>query len=364
MQVLADAELELVGDGFGVPAGYDARDEVRELGLGAWEQAGDDALRCGLEAAAGAFVFGEKGSQVSERPFEKSEGAAVRACGVGLECQAHAGPDVPQPGLDRFMGDNATDGAADLGGACRVVFHAVDLAVDPFVEGQAESVALGMAGFGDAAGVDTVEFGAEDAEDAVGYLCAEDPTDELAALGADLVLDELVKSVVPGLDPGAELLDEEVEHFLVSAALDKGPQRAGDDDSGAGAAEQAGGEAAHGTARATVLDSGEEAGEHFGKGLGGGPGGVLVEKEAGEDGRDVEAGEDAADFGGGDDVPGDEAAESAAEAHFLAGDDGGVGDGDAERVAEEGGDGEPIGDAADEAGLGAGLEEFGPEGRE
>ena len=65
------------------------------------------------------------------------------------------------------------------------------------------------------------------------------------------------------------------------------------------------------------------------------------------------------DLVGGEHVGGDEAAEGGAETLLLVRDDGGVRDRDAERMAEQRGDREPVGDAADEAGLGGGLEQVG-----
>ncbi len=49
-----------------------------------------------------------------------------------------------------------------------------------------------------------------------------------------------------------------------------------------------------------------------------------------------------------------------AEAGLFVGDDGGVRDRQAERVSEQGGNGEPVRYAADETGFGAGLQEVGP----
>jgi hypothetical protein len=63
----------------------------------------------------------------------------------------------------------------------------------------------------------------------------------------------------------------------------------------------------------------------------------------------IELGERERDVRFGEYVVGDEAAECRAEPGLLVGDDGGVRDGQAERVAEQRGDGEPVGDAADEA---------------
>ena len=73
----------------------------------------------------------------------------------------------------------------------------------------------------------------------------------------------------------------------------------------------------------------------------------------------VEAGQDAGHLAPGEDVLGDEAAERLAEPFLLVRDDGGVRDREAERVAEQGGDGEPVGDAADEAGFRRRLQQVG-----
>ena len=84
-----------------------------------------------------------------------------------------------------------------------------------------------------------------------------------------------------------------------------------------------------------------------------------VGEEAVQDAGQVEAGQHAGDLVAGEHVGGDEAAERGAETLLLVRDDGGVGDRDAERVAEQRGDREPVGDAADEAGLGGGLQQVG-----
>ena len=67
----------------------------------------------------------------------------------------------------------------------------------------------------------------------------------------------------------------------------------------------------------------------------------------------------AGDLAAGEHVGGDEAAERRAQPLLLVRDDGGVRDRHAERVAEQRGDREPVGDAADEAGLGRGLQQVG-----
>ena len=95
--------------------------------------------------------------------------------------------------------------------------------------------------------------------------------------------------------------------------------------------------------------------------IGGGPRRDGVGQEAVQDAGQVEAGQHTRDLVGGEHVGGDEAAERGAEPLLLVRDDGGVRDRDAERMAEQRGDREPVGDAADEAGLGGGLEQVGGE---
>ena len=69
----------------------------------------------------------------------------------------------------------------------------------------------------------------------------------------------------------------------------------------------------------------------------------------------VEPRNDAGYPSAGDHVVGDEAAQRATKTLLLVRDDRGVRDRDAERVAKQRGNGEPVGDAPDEAGLGGCL---------
>ena len=209
--------------------------------------------------------------------------------------------------------------------------------------------------------VHTVDLGAEHAEHAIGDLGADDPADEAAALGADLLLDEGVELAVLAIDDLPQLGQQEAQDLVVAVAVDEGAEGAGHDRAAAGAAEHAGGEAGHGAAGAAVFHGGQDAGEHLGERLGGGTRRGAIGEEAGEDGGHVEPPEHATDLAGRDDVPGDEGAEGAAEPGLLPRDDGGVRDGDAERVTEQGGDREPVREAAHEPGLGAGLNEVRPE---
>ena len=73
----------------------------------------------------------------------------------------------------------------------------------------------------------------------------------------------------------------------------------------------------------------------------------------------IEAAQHPGDLVGSEDVGGDEAAEGGAKALLLVWDDRGMGNRDAEGMAEQRGDREPVGDAADKTGLRGGLEEVG-----
>src|SRR3546814_11962429 len=58
----------------------------------------------------------------------------------------------------------------------------------------------------------------------------------------------------------------------------------------------------------------------------------------------------------------DEASKALADAVLVAGDNGGLRDRQAERVTEQGGDGEPVGQPADQRRLGARSQQIAPEG--
>ena len=79
-----------------------------------------------------------------------------------------------------------------------------------------------------------------------------------------------------------------------------------------------------------------------------------------QDARHIEPCEHAGNLVRRDDMGRDEPPQRAAEPVLLARDDGGVRDRQAERVAEQRGDREPVGDAADEPGLGGGFQQAAP----
>ena len=139
----------------------------------------------------------------------------------------------------------------------------------------------------------------------------------------------------------------------MAAAFDEAVQGAGDDLAGAGAAEHPRHNARDQAAGAAVFHCCEDARQQAGERSGGWAGGGRIGQEAMQDAGQVEPGQNIGDFLGGKDVGRDEAAERGAEPLLLPRDDGGVRDGDAKRVAEQRGDREPVGDAADESGLGA-----------
>ncbi len=84
-----------------------------------------------------------------------------------------------------------------------------------------------------------------------------------------------------------------------------------------------------------------------------------------QDAGKVEAAQHASHLFPGEDVAGDEAAQRAPKPLLLAGNDRGVRDRQSERVAEQCGYREPVGDAADEASLGGRCQQVGaPAGRD
>ena len=174
---------------------------------------------------------------------------------------------------------------------------------------------------------------------------------------ADTLGDDGAQLLLLRYEELAELGEDEGQHVLVSAAVKQAVQGAGDDGAGAAAAEHARDEAGDQAAGAAVLHGRQQAGQKAGEGLGGGPGGGRIGEEAVQDAGQVDPGQGAAQLGLREDVGGDEAAEGAAEPLLLGGNDGGVGDGQPQRMAEQGGDGEPVGHAADEPGLGRGLQQ-------
>ncbi|MFK4543212.1 hypothetical protein RKD29_002808 [Streptomyces tendae] len=103
-----------------------------------------------------------------------------------------------------------------------------------------------------------------------------------------------------------------------------------------------------------VAQHGEGAPQGGGQ-LGRHPVGVLRYGEPGaEAAADADGAQPLAHDGLGEEVLPDELAQRDAELVLLLRDDRGVRDGDAQRVAEEGGDREPVGERADHAGLGGG----------
>ena len=145
----------------------------------------------------------------------------------------------------------------------------------------------------------------------------------------------------------------------MAAALDQAVQRARHHLAGAGSAQHAGHDARDQAPGAAVLHGGKNARQHGGQRHCGGARRDGVGKEAVQDARKVEPGQHPGDLVGGEDMGGDEAAERSAEALLLVRDDGGMGDRNAEGVAEQRRDREPVGDAANKACLGGGLEQVG-----
>ena len=157
----------------------------------------------------------------------------------------------------------------------------------------------------------------------------------------------------------AELAEDEAEHLLMAAALDQAVQRARHHLAGARPAQHARHDAGDQAARAAVLHGGEDAWQHGGERRRGRARRGGVGEEAVQDAGQVEAGEHPGDLIGGEHMGGDEAAERGAETFLLLRDDGGVRDRDAEWVAEQRGDREPVGDAAHEARFRGRLEQVG-----
>ena len=159
--------------------------------------------------------------------------------------------------------------------------------------------------------------------------------------------------------------EDEAEHLLVPPALDHLAQRAADHPAGAGAAEDARQRCGPSARRARPSSMrGQQPRQQGRQRLGGRAGGGRVGRGSGcrMPGRSSWP-RNCDDLRAGEHVPGDEPAERAAQPLLLARDDGGVRDRQAERVAEQRGHREPVGDAADEAGLGGGLQQVGGDAR-
>eukprot|EP01037_Dinobryon_pediforme_P005495 gene5496-5550_t len=349
IQVGPDAQFEPVGDFVGVPATHDVCYEGFEVDAGGRHQRGDDRLDGALQAGAGGGVGLQHGAEIGQGAGEEFDGVSVGACGVGFDGHAQAGPDVADPGLDGVVGEHAADGLADFGGAGGFVLDAGDFTADPFVERFSQ---VGIVFF------HAGEFGVDEGHGAARDGGADGPADEAATLFADAAFDGLAQGLLAFAEQFAELDENEAEHLLVASAFHQAAQGSADNAAGGLPTEDAGDDAAGDAAGAAVFYGGEDAGQQGGEGFGGGAGGARVGQELLDDAGEVEPGEGSGDFGLGEDVAGDEAAEGAAEALLLLGDDGGVRDRQAERVAEQRGDGEPVGDAADESGLGGGLQEL------
>ena len=248
------------------------------------------------------------------------------------------------------MRDHQADRPADLRRARRVLFHAGDLAPEPFVERGAH---LG------AVGADLVQLGVQRRQHAPRDRGAQRPADQPAALFAHPLLDRQPQRLLPPGQQRLDLAEHESQHLLVPAALHQAVQGARHHRAGAGTAQDARHDPRHHAARPTVLHAGQQARQHGGERLGGRSRGDRVGQEAVQDGRQVEPAQHAGDLPGGHHVVGDEAAQRAAQTLLLMRDDGGVRDRNAERMAEQRGDGEPVGDPADEAGFCRGAQQVG-----
>ena len=97
--------------------------------------------------------------------------------------------------------------------------------------------------------------------------------------------------------------------------------------------------------RAAVLHAGQDARQIPGQGARERGHHFLAGQEVADQPGDIQPSEQAADLLAGDHVAGEEAAKRLAEPRLFVGDDGGVGDRQAQRMAEQGGDREPVRDA-------------------
>ena len=144
----------------------------------------------------------------------------------------------------------------------------------------------------------------------------------------------------------------------MAAALDQAVQRPGDHPSGAGAAQDARDDAGDQPPRTPVLHRRQQPRQHARQRHRRGPRRLSIGKEAVQDPRQIEPRQHAGHLLAGKYVCCDEAAERCPEPLLLMRDDRRVRDGDAERMAEQGRHREPVGDAADEAGLGTCLQQI------
>ena len=249
------------------------------------------------------------------------------------------------------MPDNRADRRADLGGAGRIFLDPHDFPSDPLVESLPQFRAVGA---------DFFQFGVQAAQHALGHRGAQRPADQPAALLAHPFLDQHPHRVVLAGQQRLELAEHEVEHLLMAPAGDQHLQRPRHHPAGAGAAEQPGDHPGHHAPCPAVLHCLQQLRQHPGHGDGCAAGGGWVRQESPEDGRDIEPGQHARDLALGHHMVGDKPAEGAAEPGFLGRDDRRMRDRDAERVPEQRGDGEPVGDPTHEPGLGRRLQQFHP----
>ena len=231
---------------------------------------------------------------------------------------------------------------AELRRAGGVFLHALDFAADPFVEGIPQVRPVGA---------HLVQLRRQRRQHPAGDGRTQRPAHQPAALLADAFLDGVAQRVLPAGHQRPELPEDEAEHLLMPAAFDQAVQGPRDDLAGAGTAEDARHQARHHPSGSAVLDRRQKLRQHAGQCHGQGSGRGGIGQEAVQDAGQVQLAQHRRDVLLGEHVVRDEAPECQAQTLLLPGDDGGVGDGDAEGMAEQGGDREPVGDPAHEPGL-------------
>ena len=135
------------------------------------------------------------------------------------------------------------------------------------------------------------------------------------------------------------------------AAIDECAERPCDDPPGRRPTQQARHDPGHGAAGAPILDCRQHAGQYGRNGARRRGDGHRVGQKSGENAGQVNANQQARNLGRGEHMPGHKPAQRPPQPLLLPGDDGRVWDRQAERMAEQGGDGEPVGDPTHEPGL-------------
>jgi hypothetical protein len=147
----------------------------------------------------------------------------------------------------------------------------------------------------------------------------------------------------------------------VAATLDQTEERLRHDAPGGGAADHARQQALDQASGPPILQRGEDCGQARGQRLGRRADRRGIGEETAQQAGEIGPHQHAGHLGLGDHMRADEPPERPAEAGLLRRDDRGMGNGNAERMAEQRGDSEPIREASDHARLGGGFQQVPPQ---